>query len=90
MKLKNLKIGDKIEHYCFGSLITGTVIEIGKNQVKTKHDPIRWGDAVFEETNISESSDLQKRYGGTDKNGLPGKGADTTPKSFFKGKEITI
>lgn len=90
MKINKIKIGDTIQHYCFGELITGEVIEIGENRLKTRHPPIRWGNDIITETNIVESLYLQKEWGGTNKDGKPTKGPDTSPAAFFNGKPIEI
>ena len=44
MKLQNLKIGDKITHYCSGLLVEGTVVIKGKKLVVTKHKPDNMGE----------------------------------------------
>ena len=90
MKLSELKIGDSIKHYCSGVIVTGEVIETGKDFVVTKHDPVNWGSDIYTNTRIMESSYLQKKWGGTDKHGLPSKGPATTPGAWFEGKELTV
>lgn len=89
MKLQNLKIGDKIQHYLFGDIVDAEVIETDGRGVKTKHKPIRWGNDEFTETYVMPSTYLQKKWGGTDKDGNPCKGMETTPGAFYKGKPIT-
>ena len=90
MKISNLIIGDKITHYCSGKLVEGAVIEIGLNRVRTEHEPVNWGKDIYTNTLIVESESLQKKWGGTDKNGLPCKGRDTTPGAWFEGTELTV
>lgn len=90
MRLSELKVGDKITHYCFGKIVEGTVKKLLKNGVVTKHEPVQWGRDKFSESFVLESSRLQKKWGGTDENGQPCKGADTTPKAWYNGTEITI
>lgn len=89
MELQQLKIGDKIQHYCFGRLVNAEVIETDGRSVKTKHESVRWGNDDWSETWINPSTYLQKKWGGTDNNGMPCKGAETTPASFFNGSPIT-
>lgn len=90
MKLKDLKQGDTVKHYVFGQLVEAKVTKILPNGVETEHEPIRWGREIFEHGYIIESSELQKKWGGTDKNGRPCKGPDTTPGAFFNNEPITI
>lgn len=89
-RLSELKVGDKITHYCFGKIVEATVKEVLKNGVLTEHEPVQWGRDAFSESSVLESSGLQKKWGGTDENGQPCKGADTTPKAWYNGTEITI
>ena len=79
----------KIKHYCFGKLIEAEVIETDGRGVKTQHEPVRWGRDEFSESYVAPSTYLQKKWGGTDKNGLPCKGMETTPGAWYKGKPIT-
>lgn len=90
MKLSEIKVGYKIQHYVFGFLVDAVVIKTNGTTIKTKHDPIKWGKDEIDECIIMESSELQKQYGGKDKNGRHAKGPDTTPAAFFNGKPITI
>jgi len=90
MKLQNLKIGDKITHYCSGLLVEGTVVIKGKKMVVTEHKPVNWGKDIYTNTSIMESSELQKKWGGKDKNGNPAKGMDVTPGAWYKGKPLTV
>jgi len=90
MRLSELKVGDIITHYCFGKIVEATVKEVVINGILTTHEPVRWGKDIFTESSVLESSRLQKKWGGTDENGQPCKGADTTPKAWHKGIEITI
>lgn len=95
MKLKDLKIGDKITHYCTGKLVEGTVIELkkcheGKPMVITQHEPVQWGRDEYKTSSICESSYLQKKWGGTNEHGLPSKGPDTTPGAWYNGKPLTV
>jgi len=75
--LSELKIGDKITHYCFGHLVEGTVIQTDGIGVCTKHEPIRWGNDVCIETWIQPSAYLQKKWG-----------AETTPGAWYKGERL--
>ena len=88
MKLQNLKIGDKITHYCSGKLVEGTVIEKKGHGVICEHEPVRWGNDTYTQTGIYPSTYLQKKWGGTDKNGQPTKGPETTPGAWYKGKRL--
>jgi hypothetical protein len=91
MKLSQLKIGDKITHYCSGKLVEGTVIELKNGGVITSHEPVRWGRDTYEKTGIYEASELQKKWGGTDENGQPCKAKhQTTPAAFLNGNNIRI
>lgn len=90
MKLKNLKIGDKITHFCSGKLVHGTVTMKGKMFVLTEHEAVNWGNDVYTNTSITESSHLQKKWGGNSENGLPSKVSYTTPRSWYKGIQITV
>lgn len=89
MELQNLKIGDKIQHYCFGNLLDAEVIETDGRSIKTKHEPIQWGRDTWTESWINPSTALQKKWGGTDKDGQPCKGMETTPGAFYNGIPIT-
>lgn len=87
MKLQNLKIGQKITHYCSGVIVTGTVIEKRNDGVITEHEPVQWGRDTYTKTGVYPASYLQKKWGGKDKNGLPGKSEfDTTPAAWYKGE----
>jgi hypothetical protein len=88
MKLQELKIGDKIQHFCFGNLIDAEVIETDGRGVTTRHEPIQWGRDTWTESYVMPSTYLQKKWGGTDEHGQPCKGAETTPASFYKGNPI--
>lgn len=88
MKLQDLKIGDKITHYCSGKLVEGTVIEIKGDGVICEHEPVNWGRDIYTRTGIYPSTYLQKKWGGTDKNGQPCKGSETTPGAWYKGKRL--
>lgn len=90
MKLQDLKIGDKITHYCSGKLVEGTVVIKGKKMVTTEHEPVNWGRDTYTNTSIVESSYLQKKWGGTDENGQPSKGMDITPGAWYKGNPLTV
>jgi len=78
MNLYSLKTGDKVQVYSFGELVTGTVIKTDKTGVTVKHKPQQWGRDEFTETLIKPSLWLQLST------------SQTTPKAFYKGKEITI
>lgn len=88
MKLQDLKIGDKITHYCSGAIVEGTVIEIKNDGVITEHEPVQWGMDIYTKTGVYPSTYLQKKWGGKDKNGQPGKGPETTPGAWYNGKPL--
>lgn len=90
MRLSELKVGDKITHYCFGDVVEATVKQVFDKGIITMHGPVAWGKDTFDESFVWESTPLQKKWGGTDEKGQPCKGADTTPKAWHKGIEITI
>jgi len=89
MKLQNLKIGNKITHYLFGELVEAEVIQTDGWSVKTKHKLVAWGRDEWTESWVRPSTYLQKKWGGTDKDGQPCKGHETTPGAFYKVKPIT-
>ena len=89
MKLSKLKPGQQIEVYCTGLLVKATVIKKFNDGFITEHEPVKWGRDEYTQTFVGPSSYLQSKWGGTDKNGQPCKGPDTTPGSFYKGKPIT-
>ena len=76
MTIQNLKVGDKLTHYCSGEIVEGIVKNIGIDFVVTKHDPIRWGENYFTETTIQKSTVLQYKT------------SQTTPGAWFKGKKL--
>lgn len=80
MKLSNLKPGSEVQVYCFGELVKAKVIKRYGNGWITEHKPIRWGNDDHTQTFLNPSSWLQSTYNGS----------QTTPKAFYKGKEITI
>lgn len=82
--LSELKIGDKITHYCYGHLVEGTVIQTDGIGVCTRHEPVRWGNDVCIETWIQPSTYLQKKWGGKDLT----PGPETTPGAFYEGNRI--
>lgn len=82
--LSDLKIGDKITHYCFGHIVEGTVIQTDGIGVCTRHEPVRWGNDVCIETWIQPSTYLQKKWGG--KYLTPG--PETTPGAWYKGERL--
>lgn len=88
MKLQNLKEGDKVQVYCYGNLVDAVVIQRDGVGVCVRHKPIRHGNCVCIETWIRPSLYLQRKWGGTDKNGQPSAGSQTTPGAFYKGKPI--
>ncbi len=90
MKLQDLKIGDKITHYCTGFLVEGTVIETGLKAVTTEHEPVTYGKDIYTRTLVTESSYLQKKWGGTSEAGLPSKRPDTTPGAWYNGNALTV
>jgi len=77
MKITNLKKGTKIQVYCLGNLIEANIIEINKNEVKAKHDPIFSGNEKFEISTIIPSTDLQRPI------------SRVTPGCFLNGVRIT-
>lgn len=90
MKIQDLKIGDKITHYCTGFLVEGTVIETGIKAITTEHEPVQYGKDIYTRTLVTESSYLQKKWGGTSELGLPCKGPDTTPGAWYEGTALTV
>ena len=76
MKLQNLKIGDKITHYCSGNLVKGIVKKVGFNFVETEHEPICWGENIYTKTTIQKSLFSQHEI------------SQTTPGSFYNGIRI--
>lgn len=80
MKLSQLKIGDKITHYCSGVIVEGTVKKIvSPTHIITEHEGIMWGKDEYKNTAIVESTPLQKKYG-----------KEVTPGAWYKGEEITV
>ena len=79
MKLQDLKIGDKITHYCSGAIVEGTVIEINENGVITEHEPVQWGKDTYTKTGIHKSTYLQAKWANE----------PVTPKSWYNGKPLT-
>ncbi len=79
MKLEDLKLGYKVKHYCAGAIVTGTIIQIKKNSILTSHKPVKGGDEVYVETEISPPSDLQRSSNG-DK---------AVPGTTYRGKTVT-
>lgn len=47
------RIGEFIKHWACGILVTGEIISIGNDGVKTKHVPVIWGNDKFTETFIT-------------------------------------
>jgi hypothetical protein len=78
MKLSELKIGDKIQCYCFSELVEATVAKREGNSVLVKHKTMRWGNDYFGETYIMPSTRLQMPY------------SQTTPGAFYNGEKITL
>lgn len=52
--VKKFKIGQKINHWSYGWIVEGEIIEISesKNEIKTKHIPVSWGLKTVSETVI--------------------------------------
>jgi len=73
MNLQDLKIGDKIFHFCFGELVEAEVVAVQKTFVQTKHEPIQWGRDTYINSYVSANTHLQI----------------TTPKAFYNGEIIT-
>jgi len=76
MNLQDLKIGDKIEVYCAGELVTAEVIKQDKTGVTVKHKPVRWGKDEFTETLVKPSLWLQYST------------SQTTPGSFYNKQPL--
>jgi len=89
-KLHQLNIGEEITHWVYGHKVKGKIINTGPNWVQTEHEPIQWGRDTITQTFIHESTELQKKWGGTDKNGNPAPGMQTTPGAWYNDLPITI
>lgn len=79
MKLEDLKLGYKVKHYCAGMIVTGTIIQIKKNSILTSHKPVKFGLAVYVETEISPPTDMQRSSNG-DK---------AVPQTTYRNKIVT-
>lgn len=88
MYLHELKLGDEITHYCYGQLVTGKVVNTDGIGVCTEHEAVRWGNHICINTWIHPSTHLQRKWGGTDKNGQPCKGPEVTPGAWYKGEPL--
>lgn len=86
--LQDLKVGDKITTYCYGTLVEAKVIQTDGIGVCVSHKPVIWGNTVCTETWVQPSTHLQKEWGSTDKDGKPTKGPETTPGAFYKGEPL--
>jgi len=62
MKLQDIKIGDKIRHYCSGEEVIGTVIKKDDRSVTTQHQPVTWAGEKYTETHISGPTPLQEAW----------------------------
>ena len=78
MDFQNLKTGDKIEHYCCGLKVTGTVVETTKYHLVSQHKPVTWGNQIFTKTFISPPQQLHRMAFG----------AMVVPTTTYKGQIV--
>lgn len=43
-------IGQVIDHYAYGDIVQGTIVEISKNKMTTTHEEVIWHNFVFKST----------------------------------------
>lgn len=79
MKLRDLKTGDKVKHYCSGEIVEGTIVEVNHHAVITEHPPVRWGTNTYTQTAIRRSTELHRQSTGN----------EVTPKCWYNEQLIT-
>lgn len=76
MKLQNLKVGDKVRHYCCGEIVNSTVTKVETNRITTEHKEVIWGNDTYVRGIIYKSLDLQYNT------------SQTTPGAWYKGRKL--
>lgn len=56
----NFKIGQKIDHYCCGIIVTGEIYNLTDNEIHTNHRPVAWDNDIYTQTCIIWDEDNEK------------------------------